>query len=223
MEFVVECSSHPHKSGVRLCDNCEKPFCLECLRRNFLGFYYCQDCYPALFSNAASSNYEIPRDEKGLGRIQKKIEWDIEKNSTNVDVEYPPYIFNVIVVGVFLIIISLSMFALVMNLTNNILYFIAVDAFVFLFCGYQFGKYKPRFSNSLGILLVLPWFIFTLIFGLQGNIGDVYGYTILFLIMSFFKLIFASIGSFIGARKSLKKDQIITEPKKERIVSDKII
>lgn len=222
MEIGVECNNHPDKSGVRLCDNCEMPFCSECLRRNFLGFYYCQNCYPALFSNVSAINYEIPHDVKGLERLQKQIESDVIKNSTNEDVEYHTYIFNAIVVGVILVIISLFIFALIIDLTSNILYFIAVDAFVYLLCGYQYGKYKPRFSGGLGIWLALPWFIFALGLVMLGNIGDVPIYTIIFLILGIFYLILASIGSFIGASKSLKKDRITTEPNNEIIFSDKL-
>lgn len=44
-----------NKNAARLCDDCNLPFCTECLRKNLLGFYYCQNCYPALFKDASAS------------------------------------------------------------------------------------------------------------------------------------------------------------------------
>lgn len=74
MEQGIGCSNHPDKNAIRLCDDCGMPFCAECLRKNLLGFYYCQRCYPRLFKNKSTPEYEIPRDEKGLRRIQKQVE-----------------------------------------------------------------------------------------------------------------------------------------------------
>jgi hypothetical protein len=49
MEQGIGCSNHPDKNAIRLCDNCDMPFCAECLRKNLLGFYYCHRCYPRFF------------------------------------------------------------------------------------------------------------------------------------------------------------------------------
>ncbi len=48
MEQGIRCSNHPDRNAIRLCDGCSMPFCTDCLRKNLLGFYYCQRCYPRL-------------------------------------------------------------------------------------------------------------------------------------------------------------------------------
>ena len=83
MEQGIVCSNHPDKNAIRLCDSCDMPFCAECLRKNLLGFYYCQRCYPRLFENTAAPEYEIPCDEKILRRMLKKDEPEIKEDSTN--------------------------------------------------------------------------------------------------------------------------------------------
>ncbi|MCZ7356621.1 MAG: hypothetical protein O8C66_04790 [Candidatus Methanoperedens sp.] len=75
MEQAVECNNHPNKNAVRLCDDCGAPFCAECLRKNMLSFYYCQDCYPALFKNKTVPENEIPIDK----RVLNKEEHDVQK------------------------------------------------------------------------------------------------------------------------------------------------
>jgi hypothetical protein len=57
MEQGIGCSNHPDRNAIRLCDNCDMPFCAECLRKNLLGFYYCQRCYIGL-KNASAAEYE---------------------------------------------------------------------------------------------------------------------------------------------------------------------
>lgn len=91
MEQGIGCSSHPDKNAIRLCDGCEMPFCAECLRKNLLGFYYCQRCYPKLFENTSAPEYEIPRDEKGLRRIQKQVDLSIILDSPyeSLKIGYP--------------------------------------------------------------------------------------------------------------------------------------
>jgi len=74
----VECINHQDKSAVRLCDSCDRPFCADCLRKNILGFYYCEHCYPALFKNTSAPEYEIPRDEKRLRTKQIHVESDLK-------------------------------------------------------------------------------------------------------------------------------------------------
>lgn len=53
--ITIKCTNDANKNSVRLCDNCDLPFCAECLRKNLLGFYYCHNCYPALFKEAPTS------------------------------------------------------------------------------------------------------------------------------------------------------------------------
>lgn len=52
---TIKCTNDANKNSVRLCENCDLPFCAECLRKNFIGFYYCKNCYPALFKDAPTS------------------------------------------------------------------------------------------------------------------------------------------------------------------------
>jgi len=61
---------------VRLCDDCDLPFCTECLRKDLMGLYYCQWCYPALFRDTSAPEYEIPIDER-LMKIQSKIQTEV--------------------------------------------------------------------------------------------------------------------------------------------------
>ena len=79
MEQVIKCTNDINKNAVRLCDDCDLPFCTECLRKDLMGFYYCHWCYPALFKDTSAPEYEIPIDEKGLMKIQSKIQAEVKK------------------------------------------------------------------------------------------------------------------------------------------------
>lgn len=76
MEQVIKCTNDTTKNAVRLCDDCDLPFCTECLRKDLMGLYYCQWCYPALFRDTSAPEYEIPIDER-LMKIQSKIQTEV--------------------------------------------------------------------------------------------------------------------------------------------------
>jgi hypothetical protein len=83
LEQVIKCTNDTTKNAVRLCDDCDLPFCTECLRKNLMGFYYCQWCYPALFKDTSAPEYEIPIDEKGLMKLQSEIQVEVKKIDNN--------------------------------------------------------------------------------------------------------------------------------------------
>jgi hypothetical protein len=76
--YIEQCENHPDKNAVRQCDGCDKPFCSECLRKNRLGFYYCQQCFPALFKNTPvpdiRKNYTI-HTSKGTFSLKENSAW----------------------------------------------------------------------------------------------------------------------------------------------------
>jgi len=76
LEQVIKCTNDTTKNAVRLCDDCDLPFCTECLRKDLMGLYYCQWCYPALFRDTSAPEYEIPIDER-LMKIQSKIQTEV--------------------------------------------------------------------------------------------------------------------------------------------------
>lgn len=79
MEQVIKCTNDTNKNAVRLCDDCDLPFCADCLRKDLSGLYYCQWCYPTLFKDTSAQNYEIPIDEKGLTKKQSEIQAEVNK------------------------------------------------------------------------------------------------------------------------------------------------
>ena len=109
MEQVIKCTNDTNKNAVRFCDDCDLPFCTECLRKDLSGLYYCQWCYPALFKDT-SPEYEIPIDEKGLMKIQSEIQDEVRKiASKNENLKHESYnIFkNIIVSGIIAIVWSI--------------------------------------------------------------------------------------------------------------------
>lgn len=112
MEQVIKCTNDANINAVRVCDDCNLPFCAECLRKDLSGLYYCQWCYPALFKDTSVPEYEIPTDEIGLMKIQSKIQAEVIKNDTKfklkINISYN--IFKNILLS-FIIFIIWSIFA----------------------------------------------------------------------------------------------------------------
>lgn len=117
MEHAVYCNNHPDRNAVRLCDGCGVPFCQDCLREDdfYLCSYYCQNCHPALFKKYPASEYEIPIDEKGLKKVQNRIESQIREKKEKFNIG----VFLKLLFVYFVVLESVSVYYDYLSMSNN--------------------------------------------------------------------------------------------------------
>lgn len=179
---MVKCINHSDKSAIRLCDNCSKPFCPECLRKFFEKFL-CQNCYPSIFNVNAKQNieYEIQPDENLIEKIQlihyarnsgKIDNIDTTKNGIlNKDTDKKRIEKDTTSPINHLLAIAISLF-LILFPSVSILYLVF---FVYFVAGYYYcERYFPNKKLRFVIWLTIPLLFISLLFSifflfLSGN------------------------------------------------------
>jgi len=213
MEQAIKCSDHTDKIAIRLCDDCGKPFCAECLRKNSLGFYYCQNCYPALFKSNSVPEYAIPVDEKGLKKIQDQVESQINEDLTEEPLTLAKsgkYIKIVIAIGIGLLLLT-ALAAKLVSIKYSFFYMIVLFILLtFFYTGKYCGKRWKKPSVEWGFWLTLPIIGFIIMEYIRIPSGSITGGIMLaaYVISYFVLLLVSSYGAYVGAKSVQQEEEI---------------
>jgi len=128
---------------VRLCDDCDLPFCTECLRKDLMGFYYCKWCYPALFKDTfGTKNMKSLLIKKDFWKIHPRIQTEVPENNNKIY----KIIMQTILGGTCGFGLSF-----IMLLTRNYLLF-PIITILGLMTGFIIASYKEKESKNIKIL-----------------------------------------------------------------------